>query len=118
MADAKAAGVQAVERVRLLTVESIPLPEHPRLRAACHAANFVPRKPRGLTVRYGIFVRSDCRQDRHLLAHELVHTAQYERLGGIVPFLHKYLFECATAGYTAAPTELEAISAGERVCAG
>jgi hypothetical protein len=117
IADAKAAGVQAAERVRLMTVESIPFPEHPLLKAACAATNFVPRAPRGLTLRYGIFVRSDCRQDRHLIAHELVHTAQYERLGGIVPFLRKYLFECATAGYAAAPMEREAIDAGQRVCA-
>ena len=118
IADAKAAGVQAAERVRLLPVASIPFPEHPLLRAASNATDFIPRAARGLTVRYGIFIRSDCRHDRQIIAHELIHTAQYERLGGIVPFLRKYLFECATAGHTAAPMEREAIEAGQRVCAG
>lgn len=115
MADAKAVGVRDPERVRLLQVEAIPAPGHPMLRAAYDTFNFLAAKPRGLTVRYGIFVRADCRQDRDLLLHEFVHTAQYERLGGIVSFLRKYLFECATAGYRIAPMEQEAISIAQRV---
>jgi hypothetical protein len=115
IADAKAVGVRDPERVRLLQVEAIPAPAHPKLKAAYDTINFLPVKPRGLTLRYGIFVRADCRQDRHLLLHELVHTAQYERLGGIVAFLRKYLFECATAGYRAAPLEEEATAVARRV---
>ncbi len=65
----------------------------------------------GLTLRYGIFVRSDCWGDRNLVAHELAHTAQYERLGGIEAFLRQYLFECLTIGYPEAPMEQEAIAA-------
>lgn len=113
--DAKAAGVRDPARVRLLQVDAIPAPAHPMLKAAYDTINFLTAKPRGLTVRYGIFVRADCRQDRHLLLHELAHTAQYERLGGIVAFLRKYLFECATAGYCVAPMEQEAIAVAERV---
>lgn len=115
VADAKAVGVRDPERIRLLQVEAIPAPAHPMLKAAYDTINFLTAKPRGLTLRYGIFVRADCRQDRNLLLHELVHTAQYERLGGIMAFLRKYLFECATAGYGAAPMEQEAIAVAERV---
>ncbi len=82
------------------------------LKTACASANFFPADPRGLTVRYGIFLRSDCWRDRTIIAHELVHTAQYERLGGILPFLSKYLLECATLGYSQAPMEQEAMAAG------
>jgi hypothetical protein len=117
LADARAAGVQEPERVRLLKVESIPSPAHPMLKAACEATNFVPSAPRGLTVHYGIFLRSDCWRDRAIIAHELVHTAQYERLGGIFPFLSKYLLECATTGYAQAPLEQEAMTGGQQVCA-
>lgn len=85
------------------------------LKAAYDTINFLTAKPRGLTLRYGIFVRADCREDRDLLLHELVHTAQYERLGGIVAFLRKYLFECTTAGYGAAPLEEEAIAVARRI---
>jgi len=47
----------------------------------------------------------------------LVHVAQYERSGGILPFLRRYLFECLTVGYSASPLELEAIAVTARVCA-
>ena len=114
--DAKVVGVRDPERIRLLQVDAIPSPTHPILRAAYDAIDFVTAGPRGLTVQYGIFVRSDCRQDRHLLVHELVHTSQYERLGGILPFLRGYLFQCATIGYRQAPLEQEAIDGARRVC--
>jgi hypothetical protein len=76
----------------------------------------LPSDPSGLTLQYGIFVRGDCRQDRHLVVHELVHTAQYERLGGILRFLRDYLFECATLGYGEAPLEQEAVEVAARIC--
>jgi hypothetical protein len=117
LTDAQAAGVQEPERVRLLKVESIPSPAHPMLRAACEATNFIPAAPRAFTVGYGICIRSDCWGNRHIVAHELVHTAQYERLGGILPFLSKYLLECATIGYSQAPMEQEAMTGGQQVCA-
>jgi hypothetical protein len=50
----------------------------------------------GLTLRYGIFIRSEFWGERRLVVHELVHTAQYERLGGFRPFLEQYLRECIT----------------------
>ena len=115
MADAKTIGVREPERVRLLQVDEIPVPAHPILKAAYAAINFLAPKPRGLTVRYGIFVRSDCRQDRHLLLHELAHTAQYEKLGGIAAFLRRYLLECRTIGYRQAPMEQEAIALAQRL---
>jgi hypothetical protein len=115
LADAKAIGVQNPERVRLLRVETIPVPPHPMLRAAATAINFLTT-PRGLTLDRGIFVRGDCWRDRDLIAHELVHTAQYQRLGGILPFLQTYIFQCATVGYANAPLELEAIATAARVC--
>lgn len=118
IADAKAAGVKEPERVRLLPVETIPTPTHPLLRAAYSAINLVSSGPRGLTLNHGIFVRRDCRQDRHLLVHELVHISQYERLGGILPFLRKYLGECFTIGYRKAPLEEEANEVAERLCSG
>jgi hypothetical protein len=55
-------------------------------------------------------VRSDFRGDRRLVIHELAHTRQYERLGGIRPFLREYLYEClVTPGYPFGPLEQEAI---------
>jgi hypothetical protein len=116
-ADAKTIGVRAPERVRLLRVEIVPVPAHPQLRAAAESIHFLSAETRGLTLQYGVFVRWDCWRDRSLIAHELVHTAQYERLGGILPFLRQYLSECLNIGYANAPMELEAAAASARVCA-
>jgi len=116
MTDAKAIGVRNPERVRLLRVDSIPVPAHPMLRAAAASINFLTAAPRGLALENGIFIRADHWRDRALIAHELVHTAQFQRLGGILPFLQTYIFQCATVGYPNAPLELEAIATAARIC--
>jgi hypothetical protein len=115
MGDAHATGVKEVERVRLLPTETIPRPSHPQLRAACDAINFLSPATRGLTLRHGIFIRSDCWRERSLILHELAHVAQYERFGGMLPFLRRYLFECLAVGYSASPLEQEAIDIATRV---
>ena len=116
LADAKAIGVRNPERVRLLRVDAVPIPADPMLRAAAASINFLNAAPRGLALDYGIFVRTDHWRDRALIAHELVHTAQFQRLGGILPFLQTYIFQCATVGYQNAPLELEAVATAARVC--
>ncbi|MEO7166665.1 MAG: hypothetical protein ABI787_06320 [Spartobacteria bacterium] len=113
-ADARALGVRAPECVRLLALPRAPAPADLTLKTAAAAIQFLTPATRGLTLRYGIFVRNDCWGDRALVAHELAHTAQYERLGGIEPFLRDYLAECLTLGYPHGPLEQEAIAA---VCA-
>jgi len=116
LAAAKAIGVRNPERVRLLRVDAVPIPADPMLRAAAASINFLNAAPRGLALDYGIFVRTDHWRDRALIAHELVHTAQFQRLGGILPFLQTYIFQCATVGYQNAPLELEAVATAARVC--
>jgi hypothetical protein len=115
IADAKAAGVQNPHLVRVLCVETIPSPGHPILKLAQAAIRFFVPAPRGLALQYGIFIRSDCWRNRSIVVHELVHTAQYERLGGILPFLRKYLSECLTIGYSDSPLEREAITTADRI---
>ncbi|MEK0337212.1 MAG: hypothetical protein QQN41_07250 [Nitrosopumilus sp.] len=107
--DATRVGVKYPEKVKLLQVSTIPIPEEPALASATQATQLITTNTVGLTLRYGIFVRSDYWNNRQILVHELVHTSQYERLGGILPFLQKYLTECISIGYPAAPMEQEAI---------
>ena len=116
MADAKAIGVRHPERIRLLRVDSIPVPLHPMLKAAAASFNFVTAAPSGLALENGIFVRTDHWRDRELIAHELAHTAQYQRLGGVLPFLQTYIVQCATVGYQEAPLEREATAIAQRIC--
>jgi hypothetical protein len=115
--DAAKIGVLAPERVRLLRISSIPDPEHPVLRKASEEMGLISPQTAGLSLGYGIFIRADCWGNRELLFHELVHTSQCERLGGLQPFLRQYLHECATVGYPAAPMEREAaiVTAGLRL---
>ncbi|HEY4284702.1 MAG TPA: hypothetical protein VGM62_16695 [Chthoniobacterales bacterium] len=114
LADALIVGVKDPERVRLLQVDTIPAPTHPALINAYQAAK-VPSAPRGLTIHHGVFVRADYWRDRSLILHELVHTAQYERFGGIEGFLRQYLLECATVGYNKSSLEGEAVAVATRV---
>lgn len=117
LADARQVGVSKPERVRLLTVTKIPTPSHPALAAAAEATRLISPSTAGLTVRYGIFIRADCCGQRSLVVHELAHTMQYERLGGIEPFLRQYLHECITIGYPGAPMEQEAKRIEREMCA-
>ena len=115
LANARLVGVTAPEQVRLLYVSEIPVPDDPVLRAAVLETQFLSPLTRGLTLRYGIFIRSDCRSDQTMIIHELGHTAQYERLGGFEPFLRRYIFECLTIGYPEAQLEQEVIAFTARV---
>jgi|SRR6266849_10818738 len=115
LAHARIIGVREPARVRLLQVATIPRPSDPRLASACDAIDFLTPQTRGLTLQYGIFIRSDCWGERSLVVHELVHVAQYERLGGIAPFLRRYLFESLTSGYSASAMEQEANEVGQRI---
>ena len=117
LADARQIGVYFSKRVRLFQVPQIPTPSHPALAAAAIVAGLISRSTAGMTLRYGIFIRADCWDQRLLVSHELVHVTQYERLGGFDAFLRPYLQECLTRGYPNGPMEQEAITKSVRLCA-
>jgi len=113
--DARLIGVTSPERVRLLRVLRVPLPGGDIVATLARWVGMPGEHTAGLTARYGIFIRGDVWNDRRLIAHELAHTSQYERLGGVRPFLRQYLRECLSSGYAAAGLELEAIAAAAKV---
>jgi hypothetical protein len=108
--DAKLIPVMQPEKVRLLRVSAIPLPDDPELRFAAQAIQLITPHTRGLSLRYGIFIRDDYWHNREIILHELIHTAQCERLGGLQQFFNQYIAECIKYGYPAAPLEQEAIN--------
>ena len=114
--DAKRVGVIHPERVRIFKVPQIPFPKHPVLKSAAEATQLITPSTVGLTVRYGIFIHSDFSDNRCLIVHGLVHTSQYEKLGGFLPFLRKYLLQLINIGYPDAPMEQEAIKIAEKIC--
>src|SRR6266481_1017318 len=58
--DAQRVGVAQPQRVRILYVPEIPIPQHPALRAAAEQIQLISPLTGGLTLRYGIFIRADC----------------------------------------------------------
>jgi hypothetical protein len=116
LADARLIGVLHPDRVRLLSVKQIPaLPL--ALAPMATMSNLVTPDTDGMTVRYGILILEKRWNHRRLVVHELVHTSQYERLGGIEAFLRPYLWECITPpGYPQGPMEQEAVTTSARLC--
>lgn len=100
------AGVQNPREVRVSTVGQMPAPSHPALQSAMDASGFWTQNAAGLTLGPVILIREG-HFSRALLAHELVHVAQFERLG-IEAFLREYFEQVLGVGYENAPLELEA----------
>ncbi|MES2438484.1 MAG: hypothetical protein V4584_05440 [Verrucomicrobiota bacterium] len=109
LADAVRMGVAHPEKIRLMTVERIPMLNSLFMRILARFAPAVSANTVGLSLRYGIYVREPWSHERNLIAHECVHTGQYERLGSVGAFLLAYFTECLETGYSDAPMEQEAI---------
>ena len=104
---AKRPGVQRPERIRMKTVDQLPLPAEPLLRQAAVETGLLGPSMVGLTLGYGIFVVRGYMTPR-LLAHECRHVYQYEACGSIAEFLPVYLEQIATVGYHDAALEQDA----------
>lgn len=116
LSDAKVIPVKHPEKIRLLRVNQIHLPEDQELKFAAQDIQLITPNTVGLTLQYGIFIRNDYWNNREIVVHELVHTSQYERLGSIQQFLNQYLTECIQFGYPNAPLEQEAINKAKLIC--
>lgn len=107
IADARAVGVLAPERIRVVIAPTLPLPEDPWLRNVALSASLLGPGFTGLTLGYAIFIVQG-HLVRRLLTHECRHVHQYEVAGSITAFLPAYLQQIATVGYNAAPFEVDA----------
>ena len=116
LALARAAGVCHPERVRIQIVETIPYPAGELLYSIGRQMALIsPEHANGQALGYGISLRTDVAGDAYILAHELVHTAQYERFGSPLAFLAEYIRQVQAQGYPAADLEQEAIRIGRRI---
>ena len=93
------------ESIRVLEVKSVPLPAPRPLVKLASRWGFPVFEPAGMALGRGIYLLEG---HSRVLRHELVHVAQYQRFGGIAPFMSRYLAECLVHGYRDSPLELEA----------
>ncbi len=103
---ARRVGVLHPERVRILEVQELPLPDDIELREAALALGLLGPTMVGLTLGYSIYLMPGHR-DR-FLPHELRHVFQYEQAESIAEYLPKYLGQLVSFGYTDAPMEIDA----------
>ena len=101
-------GVSNPERIRVLDVPCLPMPDDPLLKQAAIAAGFLGPDMIGLTLRYAVLVRTGHGQDVRLLSHEFRHVYQYEQASPIAMFLSVYLEQIVTTSYRDAPLEVDA----------
>lgn len=104
---ARRVGVKGPELVRLLRVPEVP-PMNGLFQRVGRSLGLVQTHTIGMTLGYGIYIREDHWREGRLVAHELAHVAQYERLGGFCGFLRVYLRECLEEGYPLGALEQEA----------
>ena len=105
---AEKVGVSSPEKIRMLVVDIIPAPDEPMLEYLCEYTGMLGPDTIGLTLFYGIFVKTGHEEDQRLLAHECRHVAQYEQHESIAAFLGEYLTQILEYGYEAAPLEVDA----------
>jgi hypothetical protein len=106
--DARTVGITSPGKVRVLDVPNIPMPHYPLLRSMLIKPDIFDVDANGLTLEYGIFLKNPSFPRNYWLTHEMVHVAQYERMGGLLPCLRQYLRECLTDGYLESALEKEA----------
>lgn len=118
LADARRAGVRDCDRIRVLVVDRIPLPETGDLAEAAHRTRIVTPDTRCVGVGHAIMIRGEAWGDRELLVHNLVHIAQCERSGGLEQWVQQYLFDRKTsAAFTVGTLEEEARRMAREICA-
>jgi hypothetical protein len=95
------------DKVRIVVQEIFPLPDDPELRADAEKSGMGSEDAR--TMGDAILLKPYLHEDPTVIAHELVHISQHDRLGREA-FMRRYLTELEMLGYDAAPLEVEAYS--------
>ncbi len=100
-------GVQNPEQVRIAVLGRFPMPEDPFLRQEAERFGLGSRAECGRLIGYVIMLKPHYSLSRTVIAHELVHISQHDRLGR-AGFLRRYLIEMEMVGYERSPLEREA----------
>ena len=112
---AKKIGIKQPEQVRIHLVDRVPTPVPRFIESILQKRGFPAGNAAGMSMRYGIYAKKQFAQSKSLIAHELVHTHQYERFGSLRRFLKTYLLETMLVGYIHSPLEKEANATSEAI---
>lgn len=112
--DAYLIGIKNIHQVRILEVENMPMPQNTTIQQLGTSIGLLSGRTIGVSYGYGIYIKKGYANSRQLIAHELVHTLQYERIGGIAAFLEQYILECVEVGYPNGSLEIEAHTIAEQ----
>lgn len=100
-------GVKFPENVRIVVLEKFPMPSNHELATEAEKLGLGGALEGGRAMGYGIMLKPKLADNPTVIAHELVHVAQHDRLGREA-FLRRYLTELEMMGYARSPLELEA----------
>ena len=108
-------GLGNPDMIRIQTVIRVPNPLYPLLWLVKKCGGSCITTAAGITLGRGIYVCKDYAHSTELIAHELVHVAQYQRAGSIRAFMVEYIHQCLLVGYHDAEWEKEARAKSGRV---
>ena len=106
---ARAVGVAQPESVRVLIADPFIAPLDPAFGVEARKLGLGDPAEGGRTLGHAIQIKPQYANARWLLAHELTHVGQFERLGA-TEFVREYLTELLMFGYGRAPLERAAAS--------
>ena len=107
-------GVRDPSKIRVVVLESFPMPADVELFAEARRYGLGSRSEGGRANGYVVMLKPHLAADKPVLAHELVLVGQHDRMGRAA-FLRRYLIELEMMGYARAPLELEAYDKQGRV---
>jgi len=99
-------GVKFPENVRIVVLEKFPMPSNHELATEAEKFGLGGALEGGRAMGYAIMLKPRLADNPTVIAHELVHVAQHDRLGR-ESFLRRYLTELEMMGYARSPLELE-----------
>ena len=104
---ARKLGVLDPDRVRIVVLETFPMPEDDELRGQAERYGMGSSFEGGRTFGYAIMLKPEYADYSNIIRHELAHVAQHDRMGRNA-FIRRYLVEMEMMGYSRSPLELEA----------
>jgi hypothetical protein len=116
LSDARRAGVNHPEKIRLSLLKKIPEPENEEITFLAKQVGLFKDGFSGMTLGYAICLKEESWNDRYTLVHECVHVSQHEKLNGLRSFLCEYVRECIDPGYPFGSLEQEAVVLAKDIC--